>query len=344
MESIANFKPKKFWERPEGTTGMIFLVGIIIGGGFLLYKFLPFIITLLENALYATFLGIALVAVLWVLFDPRFRNLIFFGYKSIMRAITSFFITIDPIGIIENYVQTLKDHLKKIDKQISNVRGQIEGLKREIKSNANKMKQNLNLINAAKKSGNRKYGTNVKLAARSTGRLQNTNVTYQELLVKMETLYRTLNKIKEASEFMIADISEEVEMKKKERKMVLAGHSAIKSAMKIIKPEDDKKAMFDMTMEFMAEDVANKVGDIEHFMEISEGFINGVDLQNGAFEEEGWALLEQWEQEDSAILGNNKPLLIAQSRDPRQVLDLDNPIQKENVAVRTNQFSNLFKS
>jgi len=342
MNSLANAKPKSFWEKPEGTTGMIFMVGLILGGGFLLYKFLPFIITLLENTLYTIFLGLAIFAILWVIFDPRFRNLAFFAYKSAMRAITSIFITIDPIGIIENYIDTLKDHLKKIDKQIANVRGQIEGLKREIQRNANKIQQNLNLIKAAKKSGNAKYSTNVKLAARSSGRLQNTNVTFKDLLVKMEGLYRTLNKTKEAAEFMVTDIEEEVDVKKRERKMVLAGHSAIRSAMKIIKPEDDKKAMFDMTMEFMAEDVANKVGDIEHFMEVSESFINGVDLQNGAFEEEGWAVLEQWEKEGSLVLGDSKQKMLAQAKDDNQVLDLDNPIERESVAQRSNQFSNLF--
>jgi len=336
-----NAKPKSFWEKPEGTTGMVFMVGLIFGGGFLLYKFLPFIITLLENTLYTIFLGVSIFAILWIGFDPRFRNLLFFTYKSLMRFVTGVFITIDPIGIIENYIDTLKDHLKKIDKQISSVRGQLEGLKREIQHNTSKIQQNLNLVKAAKKSGNAKFGTNVKLAARSTGRLQNTNLTFKDLLVKMEGLYRTLNKTKEAASFMITDIEEEVDVKKRERKIVLAGHSAIRSAMKIIRPEDDKKAMFDMTMEFMAEDVANKVGDIEHFMEVSEGFINGVDLQNGAFEEEGWEILEQWEKEGSLVLGDNKEKILKTAKDDKQVLDLDDPIDKEPVK-RSNQFSNLF--
>ena len=38
------FKPKTFWEKPEGVTGLIFMAGILLGGGYLLYKALPAII------------------------------------------------------------------------------------------------------------------------------------------------------------------------------------------------------------------------------------------------------------------------------------------------------------
>jgi hypothetical protein len=161
-------------------------------------------------------------------------------------------------------------------------------------------------------------------------------------MVKMEGLYRVLCKTEEAASFLILDIQEEVEVKEKERKVILAGHSAIRSAMKIIRPEDDKKAMFDMTLEYLAEDVAGKIGDIEHFMDISQSFLNSVDLQNGIFEEEGWEILENWEKKDSALLGKEKQVLLEQARDPNQELDFNNPINKEKIP-RDNQFNSLLK-
>jgi hypothetical protein len=39
-------------------------------------------------------------------------------------------------------------------------------------------------------------------------------------------------------------------------------------------------------MEYLAEDYAKKVGEIEDFMRVSEGFIASVDLEQGIFEEE----------------------------------------------------------
>jgi hypothetical protein len=178
---------------------------------------------------------------------------------------------------------------------------------------------------------------------RESGRLQKSNVTLAELYKKLEMLYRHLNKVEEASSFLIQDTESELDLQKRQRKAINAAASAINSAKKIIRGDDYKKIMYDQAMDYMAEDLGNKVGEIEHFLNVSENFIEGVDLANGRFEEEGWALLESWEQEDSALLGTEKKALIDQSNDSRQVLDLNNPIAKQDPNTRQSQFANLFK-
>ena len=35
---LKELKPKSFWQRPEGATGLIFLLAMIAGGGYLLSK------------------------------------------------------------------------------------------------------------------------------------------------------------------------------------------------------------------------------------------------------------------------------------------------------------------
>ena len=66
----------------------------------------------------------------------------------------------------------------------------------------------------------------------------------------------------------------------------MASHTAMKSAMNIIAGNSDKKEMFDLALEAMADDVSNKVGEMERFMELSENFMDSIDLQNGIFEPE----------------------------------------------------------
>ena len=43
---MQDFKPKSFWQRPEGITGALFMGGVLLGGGYLLYKILPSLIIL----------------------------------------------------------------------------------------------------------------------------------------------------------------------------------------------------------------------------------------------------------------------------------------------------------
>lgn len=69
MES--QFKQKSFWSRPEGVTGGLILGGIIAGGSYLLYKFLPVLIGMLSNTLYLAGMLIILGALIYIALDPK---------------------------------------------------------------------------------------------------------------------------------------------------------------------------------------------------------------------------------------------------------------------------------
>jgi len=144
---------------------------------------------------------------------------------------------------------------------------------------------------------------------------------------------------------MLEDIQDQVELKEQERKAMHASHSAMKSAMNIIAGDKDKRLVFDMALEAIADDVANKVGEMERFMDVSENFMKSVDLQNGIFEEEGLRMLEKWEKEGvSTILGGQKETLLKAAEDESNVLDINAPLKRpEKVEVRKNQYDSFFE-
>jgi hypothetical protein len=328
-----SFKPKSFWERPEGTTGMVIGIPILLAAGVALYKLLPYLITLLQNAITAVALGVVLFIMIYVLTDKRFRTLCWYAYKSIMRALTSIFITIDPIGILKNYVDKLKDNAREMNEQIGNLRGQMRKLQITISQNEKNRIDALKMADAARK--NEKNAV-FALKARKAGRLEESNLTLQNLYERMELLYRVLLKMYETCLVLIEDMSDEVDVKTREREAILASYSAYKNASKIIHGEKDKKEVFDMAMEYLADDYGKKLGEIENFMTISQSFIDSVDLQNGIYEEDAMKKLEEWEKKgDSILLGNQKKLLIAQASDPNLVLDLNKPVQNMEAAVKT---------
>ncbi|WP_025741213.1 PspA/IM30 family protein [Aquimarina pacifica] len=329
-----SMQPKSFWKRPEGKTGMLFMGLLGAGGLYGLYKVLPFLITIVENTLYLGVLLAVLGALIYIVLDPKMRNLIFYMYKSFMRWLTGIFIQIDPIGILKSYIDDLKDNLKKMNKQIASLKGQMKRLQQIIYDNKKSINSNLKLASAAKERD--KKGIMI-LKSRKAGRLQESNLKLDGLYKKMEILYRVLVKMYENSEILLEDIEDQVMVKEQERKAVRAGHSAMKSAMNIIAGNNDKKEMFDRALEAIADDVSMKIGEMERFMEMSNNFMDSIDLQNGIFEEEGLELLEKWEKEGvSLILGNQKDLLV---HDQHSV-DLDAPIIKNKT--QNNQYSDLF--
>jgi phage shock protein A len=293
------FKPKSFWKRPEGTLGAIVLTALIGGAGYLLFTNMAAITAFMGQVLGLAVIILAIGVLLYMVLDPKMRNLISYMYKSVMRKLTSIFITIDPIGILKNYVEDLDDNLGKLSKQIGNLMGQSQKLTRMHKENEEEIHKQLSLAKKAKELGDEK---NMLLSTRKAARLKDVNQNYAQLLKKMDILKRVLKKMYANSEVLLEDTKDQVKVKEVERKAIKTSHSAMKSAMNIIAGNTDKRVMFDQAVEYIADDVANKVGEMERMMELSSDFMSTIDLQNGAFEEKGLQMLEEFERKSSLLL------------------------------------------
>ncbi|MCX8211501.1 MAG: hypothetical protein OTI34_10665 [Lewinella sp.] len=315
--------PKKvFWKRPEGVTGLIFLTALAAGIAFLITSFW----TLISGFIFTT-LGIVvsvavLGAILFSVLDPRTRALFGYMYKSAMRSVTGVFVNIDPIGILKTYIESLENNLQDMRKQIGKLRGQIRHLKTLVETNETEINKQLKLAQIAKERDKKQQ---MILSSRRAARLRESNQKYSALLTKMDVLSRVLNKMHDNSEVLLEDTRDQVELRIVERKAIRASHGAMSSAMSVINGNPDQRAMFDAAMEGITEDVANKVGEMERMMDLSNEFMSSVDLQNGVFADEGLRMLEEWEQKSDLMLasGHIDVDKVAKKTSAEDVLDLD---------------------
>lgn len=338
MSDIAppNFEKKSFWKRPEGVVGAIFLAAILGGAGYLLFMLLPAIIAGTLGLIKLIALLSVLAILVYVILDPKMRNLVWYMYKSVMRSVTGMFVKIDPIGILKSYVEDLESNLGKMGKQIGLLKGQMRKMTTLMEENEKEINNNLKLASVAKQQGNENQ---VILATRKAARMKETNAKYAQLNTKMQVLYRILDKMYKNSEILLEDTKDQVKMKEQERKIIRTSHSAMKSAMSVISGDPDKRAMFDMALENIADDVANKVGEMERFMEMSANVMDSIDLQNGVFQEEGMQMLEKWENESTLML------LTPGTTSSTDSLDLNQPTarpEKQSRGGSAGSYDNLF--
>lgn len=337
---MTEIKPKSFWRKPEGVTGALVLAGVVLGGTYLVATFLSSLLAFLATTAGLVVGLLTLGVIIFMAIDPKTRALVSYMYKSAMRWITGIFVQINPIAILKSYVDDLKDNLKKMNRQTTQLRGQMHVLKEMILNNQKEIKSNMAQASKAKQTNK---NAQMILKSRKAGRLKESNIKLEDLYRKMEVLYRVLNKMYENSAILVEDVEDQVKVKEVERKALMAGHSAMKSAMNVIKGDNDKKAMFDAALEAIADDVSNKVGEMEQFMDMSESFMKSVDLQNGVFEEEGLKMLEKWEaQSTSLLLGEAKEDLILQANNEDDILDLEHPIKQPEILGRDNQYDDFF--
>ncbi|MEL6123461.1 MAG: hypothetical protein AAFR14_07045 [Bacteroidota bacterium] len=325
-------KPKSFWKRPEGVTGTLFLLALLGGIGYLLVTGLSTIVAFASSLLGLVVTILVLAAIVYMVLDPKMRALVGYMYKSVMRKITSIFVTIDPIGILKNYIDDLSDNLKKMGKQIGGLRGQMRKIKTMMVDNTKEIEQNMMIAKKAKEMGNEKQ---LMLSSRKAARLKESNDKYEALHSKMSILHKVLTKMYSNSEILLEDTKDQVKVKEQERKAIRASHGAMKSAINIISGNSDKRAMFDQAMEVIADDVANKVGEMEQFMELSANFMESVDLQNGIFEEQGLKMLEEYEKKSTLLLLGGKEV-------EDETLDLGEYTQVKEKVTKSSDYSNLF--
>ncbi len=337
---LDTYKPKSFWQRPEGVTGMIVLIMVLGGIGFLLATSIAAVLSFATTTLgLAVTIGV-LGMIIYMALDSKARTLVSYMYKSAMRWITGLFVQIDPIAILKNYVEDMTNNLKKMNKQIIQLRGQMHRLKELTLNNEKEIKSNLTEASVARDTSDKSV---MILKSRKAGRLQESNMKYEDLYRRMEMLYRVLKKMYENSSILKEDVADQVELKEQELKAIKASHSAMSSAMSVIKGDKDKRAMFELALEQVTDDVSAKVGEMERFMEMSESFMNSIDLRNGVFEEAGLKMLEQWENESSLILLDDKERLMIEESTQPQVLDINQAPATRQKVERVNQYDSLFE-
>jgi phage shock protein A len=271
---------KSFWKKPEGVTGMIGLALLGLGAIWGINSILPTLIQLMKNTYTALGLAAGLFVIISLLLNNRFRTTLWYLYKGFVRSLTTFVVELDPIKILESYVENIKEKIVKMDEQLTDLKGQIGGLGQKLEKKQKEWKLEMDRAEQAKKMDRK---AEVTLHARQAGRLEDTIKNISTLHKKMEVIYKVLNQMKYYSEIMVKDTEYDVANRKDEREAMSKSHSVMKSALSIIQGNSDKKMLFDQAMEIVVDDIGQKIGEMDRMLEASTDFINSVDLDNAVY-------------------------------------------------------------
>ncbi len=339
---------KSFWEKPEGKAGMGVIALMVAGGGLVLYKLLPYLITIATNTIHLGILVGIIGVVGYTIMNPTFQANVKALFKIIMRKMTGMVIQIDPIAILENYVKDLFHNLQVMNEQIGDLRGVMRGVKDKMDAIEKEVKQFMRLSEAAKKKvekGEAKYKTQIPLNNRKAQRRKEAYQKFDKLHKKMEMIYRVLVKMYDNCSFMAEDSKDEIDQKKEHWKSMKAASGAIKSAMSIVNGGGDDRAMYEQTLEFMADEMSDKMGEMEHFLDMSAGIMDSIDLQNETFDDSALEELEKWEKDSSSwFLGDDdKSSIVAASNNEGDVLDMDTVTPDPSRVQKVEQNLNLFR-
>lgn len=284
---------KKLWEQPGGKLGLAVLAGLGVGFLIFLYKILPYLIELAENTLYFGLLLLIIGLIIFLLFDKKFRQVISVGYFILMRKITSWFVNIDPIAIIERRLGMMERSIQKMNESMGRLLGQIRKLEGSIDTKKEEMEKLLQRAQVYRAKGNKDAAV---IDERQIARLEKYINKLLVLLKDSKRWYESLDKLSQMAKLTVLDTRNEVNMQKEEYEMAKSQHKLFKSVMSVMEGDPDELALFNEALEAMRTDIEMKLGEMERVISSTGGLIDQFEADNEVASFKGSELIDKYNE------------------------------------------------
>ncbi len=291
---------KSFFSKKEGKVGLAVILGTLGVLGVYYNPIIESVKATLNGSVAGTMGLFALLGlIVFVISDKRARNLVSYGFKWLMRKITGLFVELDPLKVLESYVETLEKNFNELNTNIAKLRSQIMKLKDTIKKNNKEIERTTRIIDEAQRQGRSEV---VAVNYNQIGRLHKLNEKYALMVGRMDDLSNVLIKMHSYSSFKLNDTKNEIRMKKQEFAAISSGYSAMVNAKNIMNGNYRQNELYDNAIENLTMDLHTKIADMDNFMQLSQPIFNELDLQNEAYKLEGEKLYEKLMTEGKAFL------------------------------------------
>jgi len=302
MNEITTSQPKKWYEKPEN----VLVYGVLGGVAVYSIKHIESIVASIVHIIEMGVWGLALLLVGsvlgFMLVNGDFHRAAWLLYENAMRKVTGLIVELDPIGSMKSFLKSLGKYQQQLKTSLQAMRGQAEKLTDKLSRSDQAQEHSLKLMSQAQSRSTEKgMALEMRKQGRKASRAEDLSITYQGLLNKVRMMIAVMEKVEEATDFMVVDIAETIETESEKRETINEAWKAMNAAKRIL-AKNKQREIYDMALEATQRDYAFKVGEIKQFMRDTESFINTMDLENGVADADALKMLERWEQRSLALL------------------------------------------
>ncbi len=289
-------KGKSMFKHPERLASVLIIGGIVAVIGVYV---LPFLTLALTNMVYfgiacaiAGFLAI-------ILFNKRLWSSVFYLSDMLSKKALGIIIEMDPFIIAEKRVANMVTQQNIFSDEAKKVLSQKELLNAKINE---RMKAIETLEVRARTAKNNNMPEEFSNIERDRARKQNGLDRLIPLRNSLEKLYDNLIKIYKKIGYTISDTKSELEDKKDLFASLTAGRNALSTALKIFKGDPDEQLRFEQSMEWLNNDMAEKLASMKQDYTMISDFTNSIDLDNATYEQKGLDRLENLKSADMEMV------------------------------------------
>jgi hypothetical protein len=303
-QNIQGYTPKTFWQRPEGPFGMVVLAALIVGGGIGLYLILPFLIVLLTNTLYAAALAGALIAILWLAFNPTVRTAVSNLFQNTVRFFASWVVETDPIGILRNNLDDMKKAKYALDQTLQRFAGSDERLQRsiaakteEINTLGRKATKAQQMATAATDPMEKeRLSLERQTFLEQAGMLMQGVKQLQALEDQTAKMLQTFQHWSQIADSKIQRTENKVGFLAEQRKMILDAKATLGMGQRLLRGNPEQLKMVDMALDYLEEDTARTLGEIKEFSRYTDKLLTDDQIESGAAADDAAAKFAEFNQ------------------------------------------------
>ncbi len=338
---------KSFWSRPEGKTGMLAIAAI--GGAVIWFwgLIVPFLVNMLVDTVHMAYLAGLLAAAGYLVFGKRPRMM----YRVIMRSLTGIFVSVYPIEIIQDKLAEMKKRRDKMNEQIALVNGSITKLKRVMAANDADSQKRFGMASQAQKmaaaaqDSEEQYRLQLaaKKAANQAQRRQKSNIGYSQLLEKIQKVYKFLTHYSTNVDYFIDDTQDEIDQKKTEYETTMAASGAMKQAMAVIKGNATEEDIYGQAFDYIENSVSTQLGIMDDLQRVSQNFMDGMDVENGAVDDDALKALNAFEQKALTAGTTDSKMLTSDTKPVMVPIGKNTTVLSGTYGAPGNDYEDLFK-
>lgn len=298
---------KGFWQRTEGTWGMVIVALLGVAGLMMLKIVLPSIIGILTmttaafgQAIVAAVLASILAAILWVLFLSPFPKLLGYWFKASVRRLTNVFVAVYPIEIMQGFIEKMSDKKQVFMTKKADIRKQQRVVEESIDQVKRELEESLTMMKVAQKKN---MQMEVTLAANEAGRAKDDlDKLLQPSLAQLKVLYDRLDRVEQVIDFKIRDMKGQVKSMHRQNEISKSTKGALSAAWSVLRGGDSDQELYDSAVEYVVDDYRQTMGAVDDFMYSTETILNGVDLKKGLWEEKALQMLADLEGKEQRLV------------------------------------------
>lgn len=306
---------KSFWAKREGTTGLILLGGLAVGGFFLVGSFglfiAPILTAIMGNLILMGLTGGALFGLVMFFLNGGVQQMISQGFQGLCRGLTNIFVDVYHIDILKNRVAELYKKLGTIKEIRESVGNTLKTTSRSImgtKAEFEKAKVEF------KRAAERNSPTEKMVASRQMQRMEKLYLKQVESEKRLKFFVKMLDKYVDMTSAFAQDTKNEVDFVVRDYETTQQVRSAMNQVKKIF-IGDKNKEMFDKALEVTLEKTEQGMGEIDNVIEMTSSMVEKFDMENGEFEQKAMEMFDKWSSKsESVLLGDGKRLLIDEAK------------------------------